>query len=75
MKQPFSQLILNLQEYQTVKAEASAMVYMTPNMQLQTVKSGGSLFGTFKRMLTGESFFINEFTPTQGPGQLGLAPS
>ena len=55
---------------ETLRVEASSMAYMTPNMTMKT-KLGGGL----GRFLTGESLFINEFTATNAPGEIGLAPS
>ena len=46
-----------------VRAEAGAMMYMNEGIQMQTGADGG-LFGGFKRMLTGESFFITTFLNT-----------
>ncbi|MGH7467659.1 MAG: TIGR00266 family protein [Longimicrobiales bacterium] len=43
-----------------VRAEAGAMLYMEGDIEMQTNMSGG-VFGGFKRMLTGESFFITTF--------------
>src|SRR5687767_4706826 len=43
-----------------VRAEAGAMLYMEDGIEMQT-NMGGGLFGGFKRMLTGESFFITTF--------------
>ncbi len=43
-----------------VRAEAGAMTYMGPGIELQT-STGGGVFKGFKRMLTGESFFITTF--------------
>lgn len=43
-----------------VRAEAGAMMYMEQGIEMQT-SSGGGLFKGFKRMLTGESFFITTF--------------
>ncbi len=43
-----------------VRAEAGAMMYMEPGIVMQTNADGG-LFGGFKRMITGESFFITTF--------------
>ena len=43
-----------------VRAEAGAMVYMEDGIQMQT-STGGGLFRGFKRMVTGESFFITSF--------------
>lgn len=43
-----------------VRAEAGAMMYMDEDIRMQTGVEGG-LFKGFKRMLTGESFFITTF--------------
>ncbi len=43
-----------------VRAEAGAMMYMEKDIEMQT-SSGGGLFKGFKRMITGESFFITTF--------------
>lgn len=43
-----------------VRAEAGAMMYMEQGIMMQTNADGG-LFGGFKRMITGESFFITTF--------------
>ncbi|MGA1839866.1 MAG: TIGR00266 family protein [bacterium] len=43
-----------------VRAEAGAMMYMENGIEMQTSTDGG-LFKGFKRMITGESFFITTF--------------
>lgn len=43
-----------------IRAEAGAMMYMEDGINMQTNAEGG-LFKGFKRMLTGESFFITTF--------------
>jgi len=43
-----------------VRAEAGAMMYMEDGIEMQT-STGGGLFKGFKRMITGESFFITSF--------------
>jgi uncharacterized protein (TIGR00266 family) len=50
-----------------VRAEAGAMVYMADGIEMQT-STGGGLFKGFKRMVTGESFFITTFM-YNGPGK------
>ncbi|MBN1999144.1 TIGR00266 family protein [candidate division KSB1 bacterium] len=46
-----------------IRAEAGAMMYMEQDIQMQT-KADGGIFGGFKRILTGESFFITTFLNT-----------
>jgi len=43
-----------------VRAEAGAMAYMEEGIAMQT-STGGGVFKGFKRMITGESFFITTF--------------
>ncbi len=43
-----------------IRAEAGAMMYMEEGIEMQT-STGGGLFKGFKRMITGESFFITTF--------------
>lgn len=42
-----------------VRAEAGAMLYMSDGVEMQT--NSGGVFQGFKRMITGESFFITTF--------------
>ena len=56
-----------------VRAEVGAMMYMENGIEMQT-STGGGLFKGFKRMLTGESFFITTFLYTgQGKGHVAFA--
>lgn len=43
-----------------VRAEVGTMTYMEPDVEMQT-NTGGGIFSGFKRMVTGESFFITTF--------------
>ena len=54
-----------------VRAEAGTMMYIDQGIQMQTGTEGG-LFKGFKRMLTGESFFITTFLHT-GLGKARVA--
>ena len=56
-----------------VRAEAGAMMYMGPGIELQT-STGGGMFKGLKRMITGESFFITTFLHTgRGKGYVAFA--
>lgn len=63
---------LRLTPGESVCAEAGAMVNMSGNMQMTTNMKGG-LFKGLKRMVTGESLFMTEFTPTGGEGFVSFA--
>ena len=60
-----------LEPSERVYAEAGAMVYMSGNMMFEARAKGGIMKG-LKRKLSGESFFLTEFTPTQSPGFVGF---
>lgn len=51
---------IELDPNEGVRAEAGAMMYMEDGIEMQTGTDGG-LFKGFKRMITGESFFITTF--------------
>ena len=51
---------IDLDAGEGVRAEAGAMLCMDEGIEMQT-SSGGGLFKGFKRMLTGEGFFITTF--------------
>jgi len=62
---------ISLAPGESVCAEAGAMVNMSGNMKMTTNVKGG-LFKGLKRVVTGESLFMTEFTPEKGEG---LSPS
>ncbi len=51
---------IELDSGEGVRAEAGAMMLMEDGIEMQT-STGGGLFKGFKRMITGESFFITTF--------------
>jgi len=51
---------IELDHGEGVRAEAGAMIYMDNNIDIQT-STGGGMFKGFKRMISGESFFITTF--------------
>lgn len=51
---------IELDPQEGVRAEAGAMIYMSDGIRMQTGAEGG-LFKSFRRMVTGESFFITSF--------------
>jgi uncharacterized protein (TIGR00266 family) len=58
---------MEIENGETVWAEAGAMVYMSANMDMKAELQGG-LFKGIKRKLAGESFMITNFTSQGGPG-------
>ncbi|MDX2053496.1 MAG: TIGR00266 family protein [Polyangiaceae bacterium] len=63
---------------ETLRAEASSLVSMTRNLQVQTSfrgRAGSGILGSLKRgFLGGESFFTNTFTAVGQGGHVSLAP-
>lgn len=61
---------------ETCTAEGGAMIAMSGDMQIQTSthqKGKGSILKAAKRLLSGESFFLNHFTAGPQGGELWLA--
>ncbi len=73
----YSLLETRLGAGETIVAEAGAMVYMTPQIQVKTRKrEEKSLWKSIKgSLLGGESFFVNEYTAETGPGKVGFVPA
>ena len=67
--------IVDLAAGESVKAETGAMVSMTANVQVESGMQGGIFKSALRKMLGGESFFVNTFTAAGGPGQVSFAPS
>ena len=62
-------LTIRIPQGETIKVEAGAMATMDPSIKMKTKIGGG-----FKRMLSGESLFINEFSAPTADGEIGIAP-
>ena len=71
-KPSYSLLDLRLNVGEEVLAETGAMIYMR-GVKLKTEAKGGFL-GGLKRILAGESFFVNRFVAVESDAVLGLAP-
>jgi uncharacterized protein (TIGR00266 family) len=62
---------VELDPQEGVRAEAGTMIYMDDGVRMQT-DTGGGLFKGFKRMVSGESFFITTFVH-EGQGKSHVA--
>jgi uncharacterized protein (TIGR00266 family) len=67
--------VVELEEGESIKAETGAMVSMTGNVQVDSGVQGGLFKSALRKVLGGESFFLNTFTATAGQGQVTFAPS
>ncbi|QWF21054.1 TIGR00266 family protein [Nocardioides sp. LMS-CY] len=66
---------LTLTAGETVRAEAGAMLAMSPAVAMETSTQGGVLKGLRRSILGGESFFMNTFTAQAEGAELWLAPA
>jgi uncharacterized protein (TIGR00266 family) len=71
----FTILRINLKQGDQFRAEAGAMVSMSPTLKLEAKTTGKGLMGTFKAAVGGEGLFATLFTAETGDGELVLAPS
>ncbi len=71
--EPMPVVICNLNAGETMITEKGSMVWMSPNMEMQT--SAGGLGKAFGRMFSGESIFQNFYTAKGGPGMIAFASS
>jgi uncharacterized protein (TIGR00266 family) len=65
-------VVLELPQGQKVFSERGGMSWMSANVQMQTNMEGG-LGGAFKRMFSGESIFMVEFTSMGGTSIIGFS--
>ena len=70
----YTLLTLEFAAGEAIKAEPGAMVAQQ-GMDMKTGMGGGGLFGGLKRVLGGESFFVNTFTAEGNDSWVSLAPS
>ena len=62
-----------LDDGETIRAEAGAMTYMSPNVNVETTMREKSILGTIGLSLFGrQSFFVNNYTAQGGSGKVGL---
>ena len=69
----YTMLTLELAPGEGFKAEPGAMVAQQ-GVEMQTGMGGGGLFGGIKRMMGGESFFVNTFTAGNLGGWVSISP-
>lgn len=69
----YSLLTVELDPGESIKAETGAMVAQA-GVNMKTGMGGGGLFGGIRRMIGGESFFLNTFTGEVSGGWVSLAP-
>ena len=70
----FPVVICTLNANETMITESGSMVWMTPNMHMETT-SGGGIGKMFSKALSGENLFQNRYTATGGPGMIAFGSS
>ncbi len=66
-------LVVTLEQNERIVAEAGAMTYMSPNIEVHTRKREKSLLGSLGlAIIGGQSFWVNEYAATQGAGEAGF---
>jgi uncharacterized protein (TIGR00266 family) len=69
-KPSYSMLVVNMEQGDSIVAEAGAMTYMEPNIEVHTRMREKSLFGSLGLSVIGkQSFWVNEYTVSQGSGE------
>ena len=69
----FPVVICNLENGERMITERGSMVWMSPNMQMET--HGGGLGRMFSRAFSGESMFQNTYTARGGSGMIAFGSS
>ena len=74
-KPSFSTLRIILNHNEQIRAEAGAMISMSPDIQLQAKSTGKGFLGAIKATMGGESLFSSIFTSNANNAELMLAPT
>lgn len=69
--EPMPVVICELEANESMITEKGSMVWMSPNVEMQT--SAGGFGKAFGRMFSGESIFQNVYTAKGGPGMIAFA--
>ena len=71
--EPTPAVICELEHGESMITERGSMVWMSPNVEMQT--SAGGMGKVFGRLFSGESIFQNIYTARGGPGLIAFASS
>ncbi len=71
--EPMPVVICDMDANESMITEKGSMVWMSPNMEMQT--GAGGIGKAFGRMFSGESMFQNTYTARGGPGMIAFASS
>ena len=72
-KPSYAMLVVNLDEGETITAEAGSMSYMDPTIEPHTRKREQSFWGTLGlKLIGGQSFFVNDYQATASNAEAGF---
>ncbi|MFH1786263.1 MAG: TIGR00266 family protein [archaeon] len=72
----YTSVTVSLAEGESIRAEGGAMMSHSPHVKMETQMRDKSVLKSLKVMVLGaETFFLNKFTATNGPGDVTLAPA
>jgi uncharacterized protein (TIGR00266 family) len=72
-KPSYAMLVVNLDQGETITAESGAMTYMDPTIEPHTRKREQSFLGSLGlKLIGGQSFWVNDYTATQGTAEAGF---
>jgi uncharacterized protein (TIGR00266 family) len=72
-KPSYALLVVNLDQNETITAEAGALTYMDPNIEAHTRKREQSFLGSLGlSIIGGQSFWVNDYTATNTSGEVGF---
>src|SRR4030043_1298123 len=72
-KPSYALLVVNLDQGESITAESGAMTYMDPTIEAHTRKREKSLLGSLGlSIFGGQSFWVNDYTAANGPGEVGF---
>ncbi|MCX6820421.1 MAG: TIGR00266 family protein [Candidatus Aenigmarchaeota archaeon] len=73
-KPSYSLLVASLAKGESITAEAGAMTYMSPDVEVKTkMRSKSILESIGLAIFGGQSFWVNDFTASGGPAELAFA--
>ncbi len=73
-KSAFAELKITMSPGESITAEAGAMVYMSPNVEVKTSTKGGFMKGLVRKLLTSQTLFMNTYYVQSGEGYIVFAP-
>ena len=71
----FASAKVTLDQGESMRAEAGAMLAMAPTISIETSAQGGVMKGLRRAVLGGESFFMNTFTSSAPGSEIYFAPA